>query len=97
MTRERDTFSNFQPPDRGLFGDNEQRHDGDRVTKSDLVDLTLLLQSERPLSIAVRDPAKGACAPFIWLPKSQIEYEKKSASIVVVSMPQWLAKEKGFV
>lgn len=93
----RDTFDHFQPRDRGLFGENEQRRDDDKVTKSNLVDLTLLLQIERPLSIAVRDPVKGASAPFIWLPKSQIEYEKKSASTVVVWLPQWLAKEKGLV
>ncbi len=93
----RDTFDHFQPRDRGLFGDNEQRESESRVTRSNLCDLTLVFRMERPLAIAVSDPAAGANAPMIWLPKSQCEFEMKSATVVEVSMPSWLAKEKGLV
>lgn len=93
----RDSYDRFQPRERGLFGDNEYRRDDVRVTKSDLVDLTLTFRMERPLAIAVSDPAAAANAPMIWLPKSQCEFERKSATVVVVTMPQWLAREKGLV
>lgn len=32
-----------------------------------------------------------------WLPKSQIEFEKIETGLVEVTMPLWLAKEKGIV
>lgn len=32
-----------------------------------------------------------------WLPKSQIEYEQKADGSVEVTMPVWLATEKGIV
>lgn len=33
----------------------------------------------------------------VWLPKSQIEIEKLQGSIVEVTMPEWLAKEKELI
>lgn len=32
-----------------------------------------------------------------WLPKSQIEYENLGDGTVDVTMPEWLAKEKGII
>ena len=32
-----------------------------------------------------------------WLPKSQCEIEEKQDGTVVVTMPTWLAKAKGFL
>ena len=95
----RDTFDAFRNPERGRFGDNEYQRDDCAALKgaNRLHDLTLTLRQEKPLSIAVTDPAKAGAAPWIWLPKSQIEFEKKSATIVVVTLPEWLAKEKGLV
>lgn len=91
----RDTFDLFKEPDRGRFGDNESIRGNDSV-RSDLVDLTLTFRMERPLAIAVTDPAKPG-TEWIWLPKSKIEFEKKSATIVVVTMPEWLAKKNGLI
>ncbi len=72
----RDPFDQFQQPDRGLFGDNEQaspRSNRQRVTNaSDLIDLTLQLRQDRPLSLMVSDPSAGANAKWISLPKSLI-------------------------
>lgn len=93
----RDTRDMFDPPERGRFGENEQNmaRRGPRVTgASDLIDVTLMLREDRPVSIAVTDP-NGAQAKWIWLPKSQIEYVHASAGRVVVTLPAWLAKEKG--
>jgi hypothetical protein len=46
----RDTFSRFQPHDRGLFGDNEQRPDDDKVTRSNLCDLDLFCHNDNRTS-----------------------------------------------
>jgi hypothetical protein len=91
----RDLYDEFtEREDRGRFGERE-RSRAQRVTgASDLVDLTLQLRQEKPLAIAITDPAKAGAA-WIWLPKSQIEFEKKSAGVVVVTLPEWLAVDKG--
>jgi hypothetical protein len=95
----RDTFDMFEPPERGRFGDNEQHRPG-RGPKvngaSDLIDLTLTLREERPVSIAVSDPAKPG-TKWTWLPKSQIEFEHGASGMVVVTMPEWLAKDKQLI
>jgi len=94
----RDTFDNFQKPERGMFGDNERQHRpgrGPKVTgTSNLIDLTLRLMKDNPLSIAVTDPAKPG-AKWIFLPKSQIEYVDKGHGVVEVTLPGWLAADKG--
>lgn len=93
----RDTVDRFRPRERGLFGDNEYRSsDAQRLTgASRLHDLTLQLMEERPLSIAVTDPARPG-SKWIFLPKSKIEFEVKGA-LVSVTIPEWLAKEKGLI
>jgi hypothetical protein len=95
MTRERDTFDMFNPETRRRFGDEAQVRGNDSV-RSDLVDLTLNLMAEKPLAIAVTDPAK-VCHGFIWLPRSQIEFVAKGKGMVEVTLPSWLAKEKGLL
>jgi len=95
----KDAFEKFQQPERGRFGDNESApsRSHPRVTgASDLVDLTLQLRQEKPLAIAVTDPAKLSLG-WVWLPKSQIEYQKRQGAIVVVTLPEWLAKSKGLI
>lgn len=89
----RDTFDRFQPPERGLFGDNESVR-GNESVKSDLVDLLLHYRSEKPLALAV---SQLDSQEWIWLPKSQIEFVRKPQGQVSVTMPQWLAKDKGLV
>lgn len=96
----RDTFDLFQEPERGRFGDNERQirpGKGPKVTgTSDLIDLTLSLREQRPKAIAVVDPGKPA-SKWIWLPRSQIEIEVKAGAVVVVTLPEWLAKDKGLI
>lgn len=68
-----------------------------RVTgASNLIELTMRLRQEKPLAVAVTDPAKVAC-PWVWLPRSQIEIEHISDNIVTVTMPEWLAKDKELI
>lgn len=85
-----DTADMFAKPERGRFGDNEQHRPGSgpRVTgASDLIDVTLTLRRDNPLSITVSDD-KGR---WISLPKSQIEYCDLGHGEVEVTMPEWLA------
>lgn len=68
--------------------------------KSDLIDIELFRHAETEKAVLfsefnVKEAAK-------WLPKSQIEYYKKEGphrgdAVYVVTMPKWLAKDKGFV
>lgn len=51
-----------------------------------------LRETERAICVTEDDKVE------IWLPKSQIEYERDFAKgLVEVTMPVWLAKEKGIV
>ena len=99
MSRDRDAYDFFEPKDRGRFGDNEHEASkrGPRVGgASDLVDLLLFLQVEKERAIAVTDPAKKD-SRWIWLPRSQIEFEMRPKGCITVTLPHWLAKEKGLV
>jgi hypothetical protein len=68
----------------------------DDVRKSDLIDVTVILKRENDKAIAVveRDDKD---VKWIWLPKSLIEIERKSAAIVEVTLPEWLAKKTGLI
>jgi len=96
----RDAFDLFQDPDRGRFGDNEHApvNDNGGSLKGDakLLDFTLAYRDERPAALAVADPAKPK-NPWIWLPKSQIEFAHAKGGLVEVTIPQWLAREKGLI
>lgn len=90
-----DTFDLFTPKDRGRFGDNE--YSNPRVNagaKSTLVDLDLGFVHQTKMAVGVRGPKDGET---IWLPKSKIEFEPISEREVRVTLPRWLAKEKGLV
>ena len=95
----RDTFDKFAPPERGRFGDNEHRPAGSRprVTgASDLKDFILVKRAETDKAIGVSE-SKDRDAKVIFLPKSQVEFEPKAGGHVRVTMPEWLAIEKGLV
>jgi hypothetical protein len=89
----RDTFDFMQDGKRARqrFGDNESAN---ADARADLVDLELVLRADKPLSIGVTHPERGADTPWIFLPKSQIEYERRGAR-VKVTLPRWLAEKKG--
>lgn len=63
--------------------------------KSDLVDLTMQLHAETAKAVLVSDD--GDKDKAVWLPLSQCEVERKAKGIVIVTMPEWLATEKGLV
>lgn len=65
------------------------------MPKSQLYDASFELLHETDSAILVSDD-DGKTKH--WLPKSQIEYtERPTGGLVEVTMPMWLAKEKGIV
>ena len=98
-----DAFDRFQPRDRGRFGDNESGRN-DRVVKSDLVDLDLILHNDNPSkkAIAVSLSPTTPFAQWVWLARSLIEYEMtgtgvNGSSLVRVTMPERIAIEKRLI
>lgn len=61
--------------------------------KSDLIDVEVRMFSEKPLAILVSED--GTRANAVWLPKSQVEFHQIRPGIYTVTMPGWLAEEKG--
>lgn len=67
---------------------------------SDLVDLTLQKHAETKLAILVSDDGNEKRA--VWLPLSQIEVAPLAGTgaakgLVLVTLPEWLATDKGLV
>ena len=58
----------------------------------ELFDVNCTLLAETDKAIHIDDGTKKA-----WLPKSQIEYEKERDGTYTVTLPVWLATEKGLV
>lgn len=112
MTRERDTVDMFdRGNDRGRFGDNESTAArGDDSTRSNTAEIDIVIHpgySQRAFLVSI----DGNEARSVWLPKSQITIEHQSAKVngrlrsgqivemntAKVTLPLWLAKEKGLI
>jgi hypothetical protein len=70
------------------------------MSRSDLVDLTLQRHAETKLAILVSDD--GDQSKAVWLPLSQIEVAVAPGTgaakgLVLVTLPEWLATERGLV
>ena len=93
---DQDTFDRFQSPDRGRFGDNESHGGRKQITgKSDLVDVALIRFAETAKAVLAGETLDKSKAK--WLPKSQVEIANDGReNFITVTMPQWLARDKGF-
>lgn len=61
-----------------------------------LTDITVRLHQETERAILVSDDGDNDKA--VWLPKSQVEFVQKPGSDVIeVTLPEWLATERGLV
>ena len=60
-----------------------------------LVDVSMTLHVETKAAILVSDDGDKENA--VWLPKSQVEFTEPKNNITEVTMPEWLAKEKGLI
>ena len=63
--------------------------------RSNLIDMTLQLHHEVEKAILVSDD--GNSEHGVWLAKSLIEFAPKANGIVEVTLPEWLAIERGLV
>ena len=63
--------------------------------KSDLVDVAVQIFVRTERAVLVSDT--GEKEDGVWLPLSQIETEQKPDGTAIVTMPEWLAAERGLV
>lgn len=65
------------------------------MSKSDLIDITVHVHAKTSKAILVSEDGDSDNAT--WLPLSQVEVELIKGPIHEVTMPEWLAVEKGLV
>lgn len=66
--------------------------------KSDLIDVTVCKHAETEKALLVSDD--GIQSNAVWIPKSQCEIESKKeggASAWILTLPEWLANDKGLI
>jgi uncharacterized protein YabE (DUF348 family) len=63
--------------------------------KSDLIDVAMQIHHRTERAILASDDGDEKRA--VWIPLSQVEVLMKSAGVAEVTMPEWLAIEKGLV
>jgi hypothetical protein len=67
---------------------------GGRVSEGGImtteITVEIIRESDRAILVSDGDVQE-------WLPKSQCEYEGEVGQTVVVSMPEWLATDKGLI
>ena len=63
--------------------------------KSDVIDIEVKVHARTDRGIRVS--ATGQQIDAEWLPLSQIEVEMKEGGMAVVTLPEWLALDKGLI
>lgn len=63
--------------------------------KSDLIDVCVELHHRTEKAVLVSDD--GDTGGAVWLPLSQIEMEQMEGATYTVTLPEWLAKDKGLI
>lgn len=61
--------------------------------RSDVIDITVTKLAETDAAVKVCDGDEVG----VWLPKSQIEIEPAKGGLFTVTLPEWLATNKGLV
>ena len=68
---------------------------------SEIVDIEVTLHHEtklgRPDAGALLVSDSGDRDEAVWVPKSQIEFEHDTGRLYTLSLPQWLAYDKGLI
>ena len=66
------------------------------MSKSDLIDVSAQLHRETDKAVLISDDGERDNA--IWLPKSQIEFTLPDRKgVTTITLPEWLAKDKGLI
>lgn len=61
--------------------------------KSDLIDITMQIHHRTERAVLASDD--GDKDKAVWLPLSQVEVSMKGGGFAEITMPEWLAVEKG--
>ena len=69
--------------------------DSRRVGNSDLIDIAVQLHATTRKAVLVSDD--GDRKKAVWVPLSQCEMEPGEYGAATLTMPEWLAIEKGFI
>lgn len=65
------------------------------MPKSEIIDVTMQVHHETERAILVSDDGDKDRA--VWLPFSQIEIERQLGGLVIITLPTWLAQDKGII
>lgn len=65
------------------------------MMKSDLLDLKVMRHAETERAVLVSDD--GDSKKAVWLPKQNVEIENGPHGTVTITLPEWLALEKGLI
>lgn len=65
--------------------------------RSDLVDVEVFIHARTEKAIRASPVGSTGSDRSVWLPLSQIEFEQRGQFLAVVTLPSWLAEEKGLV
>ena len=60
--------------------------------KADLLDVVVQILGETEKAVKVRNEENEE----VWIPKSQVEIERRLNGYAEITMPEWLASSKGF-
>ena len=63
--------------------------------KSDLLDLEVILHARTEKAVKVS--TDGNSAKAVWVPRAHIEIEHKYTNVYELTLPEWLAYEKGLI
>lgn len=63
--------------------------------KSDVIDIEVQLHARTDRAILASDD--GDKSKAVWLPLSQVEVEMKPGGTATVTLPEWLALDKGLI
>ncbi|MDE4303584.1 hypothetical protein PXK30_09795 [Phaeobacter gallaeciensis] len=64
------------------------------MSRSNLIDLDLIIVRLTEMAVLVKGDEE---ADAVWLPLSQVETDGVAGSVGVVTMPYWLAQERGLI
>ncbi len=63
--------------------------------RSNLIDLTVHRHAQTAKAVRVSDDGEDSKA--VWLPLSQIEIGDEDGNHIEITLPEWLAKDKGLI
>jgi hypothetical protein len=69
------------------------------MTRNNLIDIECTLHADPSGALAILVSDDGDEDNAVWLPRSQIEYDRNACrgEIITVTMPEWLATDKGII